>query len=65
MLLIGMAFIIITALGTSLAGRSTSRLAGTAGTWPILGASTLGPTARGFRIEVFGRSVRIEIEAAK
>jgi len=64
MLLIGLAFIVITALGTSLAGRSASRLAGVDDTWSIVSASSLAPAARGIRIEVFGRSIRIEIETA-
>ena len=64
MLLIGLAFMIITVLGTSLAGRSASRLVGVDGTWSIVSASSLAPAARGIRVEVFGRSIRIEIEAA-
>ena len=62
MLLIGLAFVVITALGTSLAGRSASRLAGADDTWSIVSASSLAPAARGIRVEVFGRSIRIEIE---
>ncbi len=62
MLLIGLAFVIITVLGTSLAGRSASRLAGVDDTWSIVSASSLAPAARGIRIEVFGRSILIEIE---
>lgn len=65
MLLIGLAFIVITALGTSLAGGSASRLAGVAGTWSIVSTSTLARPARGIRIEVFGRSIRVEIEPAQ
>jgi hypothetical protein len=62
MLLIGLAFAVITAIGTSLAGRSASRLAGVEGEWSIVSASSLAPAARGIRIEVFGRSIRVEIE---
>jgi len=65
MLLIVLAFIVMTAVGTSLAGRSASRLAGADGPWSIVSASRLGLTSRGFRIEVFGRSIRIEIEPAQ
>ncbi|MGI6130309.1 MAG: hypothetical protein ACOYES_00340 [Bacillota bacterium] len=65
MILIGLAFVVITALGTSLAGRSAARLAGAAGPWSTVSASTLSPAARGIRVEVFGRSIRIEIETAQ
>ena len=39
-------------------------VAGVDDTWSIVSASSLAPAARGIRVEVFGRSIRIEIEAA-
>ncbi|HAI87697.1 MAG TPA: hypothetical protein DCL63_11980 [Firmicutes bacterium] len=62
MFLVGLVFIVAAALGTSLAGRSASRLAGAPRPWSTISTSTLAPMARGFRVEAFGRAIRVEIE---
>lgn len=62
MLLIALAFIAIVIVGTNIAGGSSSRLAGAERPWSTIGTSSLAPVACGFRIEAFGRAIRIEIE---